>query len=126
MKSIIKVALLGLAASVSTWALPVTPCGGGVNVLSLNPEGCTTGSLTFTNFVVQPTPGALVLMSGSSVNGAGTVFLTFSINPASKPGDVILGYKVTGLTTGIDFSLLGVPASDIEFTEFACSTELCA
>jgi hypothetical protein len=85
--------------------------------------------LTFSDFTVTGTGPAqqvgLNSITYDAVTGFVNIGFSIVIAPAT-PGDLILGYKVTGPSNGIDFNVAGSPnLGSITFTELACSTQLC-
>ena len=96
------------------------------NVTTLGTLVCAGSGESFSNFTVSSTAPATVGLSGMTFDSTtGVVVLTFNPNPSVVPLDIILGYQITGPTTGVDFDVLGTPESGITFTELACSTQLC-
>jgi len=123
--------LIGLLAiGVVASAAPVT-CNATTtnNVTTLSPLVCAGSGETFSNFTVSGTgPSQQIGLTNITFDSAtGFVNLFFSIVVApSTPGDLVLGYQVTGPSNGIDFNVAGIPSlSAITFTEVACSTQLC-
>lgn len=121
--------VVGVASMAS--ASPVT-CNATTtnNVTTLGTLVCAGSGESFSNFTVTGTGPAqqigLSNMTYDSVTGIVNLFFNIVIAPTA-PGDIILGYLVTGPTNGIDFNVAGSPTlGSITFTELACSTQLCA
>ena len=118
MKKLLLLLVIAMASISMAIASPVD-CGYTPNVLSLNPDGCNVGVLTFSNFAVQPTPEAVIALSSVATIGS-NVNLTFSLAqaPTTPPFDVILSYTVTGGILGID-NAIGTATGNVTIIETA-------
>lgn len=124
MKALRLVVVALMAVAVGS-AAPLCTLGVG-DVLTLNPAGCSLGSMLFDNFSVSDNDAVTTYVVGinGAYSGGPNNILRFTISPSVPPAggvDIILGYRVSALV-GVDVEL-GNFSGLASVTEVACAVQ---